>query len=329
MDKLSSMQAFVKVAEANSFSRAASQLGVGCAAVTRSISGLERQLGVRLMERTTRRISLTPAGAAYLECCRNVLAMIEAIESDLAGEALELTGTIRIALSNLHGNHIFGPLLVQFAKLHPGIRFEIRHVDAFSDAVAAEVDIALLVGDERRKAAESVSLGMIGMQLVAAPDYLVQHGWPGHPSELAAHRCLNLSPLPDRPIWRFIEQGVETDYPINPCLNTRSGEGLLEAALSGMGLASLPAEAAAPHLRSGRLEPVLQAFPMAPIEAALAVSSGRLITHRTKALSSFIAGQFAAAGRAGAGAGTSAPLRRPYVPVPRTSARKLDHEARA
>lgn len=293
MDKLSSMKTFVKVAEVNSFSTAAAQLGVGCAAVTRSISSLESQLGVRLLERTTRRISLTPAGAAYLECCRNVISMIEATESDLAGDAQVLSGTIRVAISHLHGNRIFGPLLVKFAKLHPGIRLELQHFDLFSETVAAEVDVALLVGDERKKARDSVSLGVIGMQLAASPEYVAQYGVPAHPGELSAHRCLNLASLPARPVWKFAENGQMVDYVVNACLSTRSGDVLLEAALSGLGLACLPEEVVAPYVKARSLQPVLRSWSLASLEAALSVSTDKLVTHRTKSLCVFLSTQFA------------------------------------
>lgn len=293
MDKISSMNAFIKVAESSSFSQAATQLGVGSGAVTRSISSLERRLGVKLMERTTRRISLTPAGEAYLECCKNVLGMIESAEFEIGGHSTVLTGLIRIGLSNLHGNRMFGPLLTKFAKINPGIKFDIRYFDLYNHVTASEVDIAFLISDEKRKFPESLSLGVIPMQLVASPDYLSRYGRATHPVDLLRHRCLDLSPQQSKPVWQFVDNGLMTDYPVNSCLSTRNGDGLLQAALDGLGIACLPAEIAGTHLQSGVLKTLLDEFPLAPLEASIALAPSKLASHRTKALVAFASTEFA------------------------------------
>lgn len=293
MDKISSMNAFIKVAESSSFSQAATQLGVGSGAVTRSISSLERRLGVKLMERTTRKVSLTPAGEAYLECCKNVLGMIETAEYEIGGHSIELTGLIRVGLSNLHGNRLFGPLLTKFARINPGIKFDLTYFDLYNHFTSSEVDIAFLISDEKRKLPESLSLGVIQMQLLASPDYLSRYGQVTHPVDLLRHRCLNLSPQPSRPVWQFVENGVMTDYVVNACLNTRNGDGLLQAALDGLGIACLPSEIAVAHLKSGALETVLDEFPLAPLEASIALAPSKLASHRTKALVAFASTEFA------------------------------------
>lgn len=293
MDKISSMNAFIKVAESSSFSQAATQLGVGSGAVTRSISGLERRLGVKLMERTTRRISLTPAGEAYLESCKKVLSMIESAEYEIGGHSIELSGLIRVGLPNLHGNRMFAPLLTKFAKINPGIKFDILYFDLYNHVASSEVDIAFLISDEKRKFPESLSLGMMQMQLVASPDYHSRYGRAMHPVDLLRHRCLNLSPQPSKPVWQFVENGQITDYMVNACLNTRNGDGLLQAALDGLGIACLPSEIAGPYVQSGLLETVLDAFSLAPLEASMALAPNKIASHRTKALVAFASTEFA------------------------------------
>ncbi len=293
MDKLSSMKVFIRVVEANSFSLAATQLGIGSAAVTRSIASLEKSLGVKLMERTTRRISLTAAGAAYLDCCRKVLRMIESTESDLAGQTLALSGPIRVGLSNFHGHRIFAPTLMRFAKAHPGIALELLHVDTLADALALDADITLHVCGERRLPYQAVSLGPVEMALVGAPDYFERHGRPAHPVDLVGHRCLNLSLQPNRPVWQFIEEGVIVAYPVNACLNTRNGDGLIDAAVAGLGMACIPVDAVSSHLLNGSLQTALEAYPLAPCEASLTIAADKLVMQRTKVLAGFIAEQFA------------------------------------
>lgn len=292
MDKLSSMNAFVKVAESNSFSLAATKLGIGYSAITRAISGLERNLGVPLFERSTRRIALTSVGETYLDFCRQVLDTIESTESGLSSERFELTGAIHVGLSNFHGNRIFGPLLMTFAKSHQGIKLEILHFDRPIDVIRAEVDIALLVSDKRSKPRDAISLSQIHMQLVATPEYLTQYGVPMNPGELSAHRCLNLAVKSSKPIWQFIEQGAIKDFRVNSFLNTRNGDGLLDAALSGLGLACLPTKLIKSYLQEGKLEAVLADFTLAPLEISQLVPSDKLVTYRTKALAEHISEHF-------------------------------------
>lgn len=292
MDKLSSMNAFVKVVEANSFSRAATQLGIGYSAITRAISGLERQLGVQLLERSTRRIALTSVGEMYLDCCRHVLGTIESTEYDLSAERIELNGVIHIGLPNLHGNRIFGPLLMNFAKAHQGIRLEVLNFDQLTDEVRFKVDITLLVSEERSKPLDTLSLGQMHMQMVAAPEYLTQFGYPMNLDELSAHRCLNSAANSSKPIWRFIERGAFKDVRVSPFLNTRNGDGLLDAALSGLGLACLPTKLINTYLQERKLMAVLAEFPVAPLEVSQLVSSDKLVTNRTKVLAKYISEHF-------------------------------------
>lgn len=294
MDKIASMGAFIKVAESNSFSLAAHQLGVGSSSVTRSISALERRLGVKLLERTTRKISLTPAGEVYLECCKNVLGMIESAESDIAGRSLELSGMIRAGVSTLHGNSIFGPALTRFAKLNPRITLDIVSFDAYSLATPAELDMVLMVSSGRKRPADSVPLGTLPMTMVAAPEYLAAWPRPLVIADLGRHRCLNLSPEPKRPVWQFSIGGEMVDCPINPCMYTRNGDSLMAAVLEGLGLACLPGKLVAPHLQAGKLERVLAEYPLVPLELSMQLSSTKLLSHRTRSLAEFLTKAFSA-----------------------------------
>ena len=293
MDKISSMNAFVKVVESRSFSLAATQLGVGNAAVTRSISNLEKMLGVKLMERTTRRLSLTPAGKAYLECCRNVLGIIDSIEAEISGDLMQLAGSIRVGLSNVYGNRFFGSLLTKFAKIHPGIRLDVLYFDLYNQTTASEVDIAFLVSEEKRKSPDIRSLGTINLQLFVAPEYIARHGRPSTPVDLIGHRCLTLSPQPAKPVWRFVEDDYVTDYRVNSCLSTTNGDGLLQATLEGLGIACLPSELACPYLQEGVLETVLDEFSLVPLEVSMALPRAKMTTYQTKAMVAFASEEFA------------------------------------
>jgi DNA-binding transcriptional LysR family regulator len=292
MDKISSMNAFIKVVESRSFSGAAMKLGVSCSAVTRSISNIEMRLGVKLMERTTRRISLTPAGESYLSSCKNVLSMIESAEFDISGRLFELTGTIQVGLSNFHGSRLFSPLLTKFAKIHPGVQFDIRFFDLYDQVIASETDIVFLISDKKGKFPESVSLGVIPMQLVASPKYISQRGSVTDPADLLRHQCLNLSSQPTKAVWQFIENSLINDYVVNSYISTRNGDNLLQMSLDGFGIICLPKEIAKPYLESGALLTVLDDYSLAPLEASIAMSRTKLTYQRTKALSAFASNEF-------------------------------------
>jgi DNA-binding transcriptional LysR family regulator len=288
MDKLSSMGVFVKVAEANSFKNAANQMGISYSVVTRSIANLEKHLGVKLLERTTQSVALTNAGSIYLDKCRNLLGLMDSIESDIAQVELEIEGVIKIGLLKYYSSKVIAPLLTGFVKNHTRIRLEIVDFDSYSKTIGIESDLVVLTSDDNRRIRGAQLLGNLPMTLVASPDYVTKRGQPKELEELTTHACLNLSSHLNRPAWYFLENNHLTEYAINPYLTSHDCDILLEAVLGGLGIACIPQNLAQPYLDSSRLVQVLTEFKLNPLSIYMLYSAHKSVNKKTQTLIDYL-----------------------------------------
>jgi DNA-binding transcriptional LysR family regulator len=288
MDKLSSMGVFVKVAEANSFKNAANQMGISYSVVTRSIANLEKHLGVKLLERTTQSVALTNAGSIYLDKCRNLLGLMDSIESDIAQVELEIEGVIKIGLLKYYSSKVIAPLLTGFVKNHTRIRLEIVDFDSYSKTIGIESDLVVLTSDDNRRIRGAQLLGNLPMTLVASPDYVTKRGQPKELEELTTHACLNLSSHLNRPAWFFLENNHLTEYAINPYLTSHDCDILLEAVLGGLGIACIPQNLAQPYLDSSRLVQVLTEFKLNPLSIYMLHSAHKSVNKKTQTLIDYL-----------------------------------------
>jgi DNA-binding transcriptional LysR family regulator len=288
MDKLSSMGVFVKVAEANSFKNAANQMGISYSVVTRSIANLEKHLGVKLLERTTQSVALTNAGSIYLDKCRNLLGLMDSIESDIAQVELEIEGVIKIGLLKYYSSKVIAPLLTGFVKNHTRIRLEIVDFDSYSKTIGIKSDLVVLTSDDNRRIRGAQLLGNLPMTLVASPDYVTKRGQPKELEELTTHACLNLSSHLNRPAWYFLENNHLTEYAINPYLTSHDCDILLEAVLGGLGIACIPQNLAQPYLDSSRLVQVLTEFKLNPLSIYMLHSAHKSVNKKTQTLIDYL-----------------------------------------
>lgn len=288
MDRLAAMQTFVRVAEAGSFTAVADQLNVARSAVTRQIAALEAHLGVKLMARSTRRLSLTSAGATYLEQCRDILDRIDEAESDLAGERQTLRGAIRTTVPLTFGLLHLTPLILEFSKAHPDIRIDLDFNDRRVNLIEEAMDLALRITDRLPETTVARRLTTCRSVALASPAYLKLHGEPKHPDELAQRACLAYS-LTSRSSWTFIIEGVPHAVEIGGPITANNGNALQEAAIQGMGIVYQPTFIAADAIRRGELVPILKKFP-APVLGMFAVFPGtRFVPQRVRAFVDFLA----------------------------------------
>ena len=295
MDKLNAMQLFVRVAETGSFTAVADQLDVARSVVTRQISALEKQLGIKLMTRSTRSLTLTTAGSAYLEKCRVILNMVDAAESSLWEEKTEPRGRIRLGLPLSFGLQRLMPALLEFAETHPHIELVMDFSDRRSKLIEEGIDVSIRItsrlepGDIVRKLGESQLL------TVASPDYLAQHGRPRHPRDLTHHACLVYSQDFQSTTWRYgaPKNARKKEGPISvtvrPRLAANNGEALLQAAAQGLGLTRPPDFMAQPYLDNGSVVPVLSDFAPEPLGIYAVLPSNRYVPHRVSVLIHFLA----------------------------------------
>ena len=184
MDRLQAMHLFVRVAELSSFSAVAQQMGLARSAVTRQIAALEQHLGIKLMVRSTRRLMLTSAGAAYLEKCRVILNLVEAAETGVAEERQTPRGMIRISLPLTYGLMRVAPILLDFARRYPEVQLDMDYTDRRVNLIEEAIDLSVRITSRLGATEIARRIGSSQMHAVASPAYLAEHGMPRHPTEL-------------------------------------------------------------------------------------------------------------------------------------------------
>lgn len=291
MDRLDAMQLFVRVAELGSFAAAAQQTGVARSAVTRQIAGLEAHLGIKLMARSTRRLTLTSAGTAYLEKCRVILNLVEAAETGVAEDRQAPRGSIRISLPLSYGLKRLAPLLLDFSRRYPEVVLDMDYSDRRINLIEEGIDLAIRVtrrldaGDVARRISSS------RMVVLAAPDYLSRHGAPRSPAELAHHVCLGYTNAGSSMAWQFIVDGQLESFQVRSHLNANNGEVLTEAAAQGLGITCQPDFIAESFLASGRVLEILSGFPCPELGIYAMLPSNRHVPHRVRVLMDTLAEQ--------------------------------------
>lgn len=288
MDRLAAMQTFVRVAEAGSFTAVADQMNVARSAVTRQIAALEAHLGVKLMARSTRRLSLTEAGATYLEECRAILDRIAEAEGGLAGERQTLRGTIRTTVPLSFGLLHLTSLILDFSQAHPDIRIDLDFNDRRVNLIEEGMDLGLRITDRLPDTTVARHLTTCRSVVAAAPDYLRQHGEPRHPDELAQHDCLAYS-LTSRSSWTFLVDGRPHAVEIRGPITANNGNALLEAALRGMGILYGPTFIVAEAIRAGTLVPILKDYPLPLLDMFAVFPGNRFVPWRVRSFVDFLA----------------------------------------
>ena len=263
MDRLESMAIFVRVVERGSFAAAAEEFRLTGTMVGHHIRALETRLGGRLLNRTTRRQSLTELGAEYYERCRRILTDVrdaEALGVDLRDEA---RGRLRVASPVSFGVHALAPACIDYREAHPAVDIDLVLSDRAVDLVDEGFDVAVRVGELPDSSLVARPLRPYRSVVCAAPGYVRQHGAPSAPADLTAHRCLGFAhPVAGRH-WRLLGPEGEVVVPVSLALTANNGEALKMSALSGLGIIMQPEVLLADELRTGRLVQVLPGY--API----------------------------------------------------------------
>lgn len=300
MDVFRQIEAFVAVAQAGSYARAAERLQTTRAALSRQVLDLEERLGTRLLHRTTRRLSLTETGAAYLERCRQILDDLRQADAEAGTTTASATGRLRINAPLTFGNLHLAPLWGEFLQLHPAVELDITLTDRVVDLVEEGFDLAVRIATEGRLSGGSLvarRLASDRMVLCAAPRYLRTAPPLAHPRDLAAHAVMAYSGWSGGDIWRFAGPLGETAaVTVNPRLHTNSGDTCRAAALAAQGIVWQPAFLIGADLRSGHLVELLPDWQGPPL-AVHAVWPGRHhLPGKVRAMVDFLADAFAQPG---------------------------------
>lgn len=290
---LHDMALFVEVARTGNFSRAATRLGVPGATLSRRIANLERALGVRLFDRTTRRVELSDAGQRYFARCAHLVDEALLAQQVLRDSAVAPTGHVRVTMPVDLGVFVIGPLLPEFARQFPGISFDLDLSPRHSDLVREHVDLAIRLGQVTHDSAVTRRIDTIAQALFAAPAYLERYGRPAEPADLARHECIVVRHSKPHAQWTLVRDG----QPVTVGVHGRfmlNNQGLMRVLTErGMGIGALAPVLVREAVAQGRLEPLLSewALPALPIQA---VTASRLQVASVKALVDFLAARLAA-----------------------------------
>ena len=294
MNQLQAMRVFVKVVELNSFGLAGKQLGISAAATSRSISILEAHLNMRLINRSTRSLTLTEAGREYLSGCQAVIGKLDEIEMNLVHASREPSGTLLIASSTAFALSTLAPILQAYRAQFPKVNFDVRLFDTPIDFIEGGFDVCFAT--EKRLPSSSLvsrALTTISEVAVASPDYLVRHGRPLSPADLANHDLLTTSDGGPRQ-WELHD--TSGTYRVLPrgLLTTTSSEMVRQSVLAHMGIAVLPRPLVEPDLASGALETVLTGFTLSgeAREVAMVYSGRRYLSAKTRSFIDFVVAHF-------------------------------------
>ncbi|MEJ5978993.1 LysR family transcriptional regulator [Novosphingobium sp. PS1R-30] len=290
-DRARALEIFAAVVDHGSFSAAGRLLGLTPSAVSRAIDRIETRLGVRLLLRSTRALSLTAEGQAYLLSARRILADLDDAEQQIADQGAP-RGRLRVSAALSHGRLCIVPLLGEFVRLYPHILVDIALTDTLIDVAAGQADVAIRFGPLADSTLTARKLGENRRVIVASPDYLARHGTPRSPEDLLAHNCLNFDFRRAEPVWPFVRDGEEFCLPMHGNLEANNGETLGQLAAIGVGIARVGAFSVAPELADGRLVPILEQFNPGDIELVHAVFVGGANTPaRVRAFVDFLAGR--------------------------------------
>ena len=260
MDKLFEMKAFVAVADAGSFVKAAETLDVSKAAISRHVAELESRLGVRLLHRTTRKLSLTPEGDVFVARCRELLDGVDEAEAEITSKSGEASGLLRINVPFSFGLLHLAPLWPAFMAQHPKVTLDVTLADRVVDLVEEGFDMAVRIARLPNSSLVSRRLTSTRMVLCASPAYLQARGHPGHPSELAGHDVLAYSLFSMGDQWDFTGPEGGASVRVTPRMRTNSGDTCRLAALRHQGIVLQPSFLVGPDLLAGTLVEVMPAW---------------------------------------------------------------------
>jgi DNA-binding transcriptional LysR family regulator len=293
MENLADIAVFVRVVERGSFTLAAGELGLSRAAVSKYVSRLEERLGARLLNRTTRRLSLTEAGATLFEASRGAIERIDEAEAAVARFQAAPRGRLRVSAPMSFGILHLGPAIADFAREYPAISLDIRLDDRFVNLVEDGIDVAVRIGVLTDSSLVARKLGTTRAVACASPAYLSQHGEPETPEDLASHNGLVYSYLSTANVWRFASRdGREIPVAVTGSLRINNGIVLAEAAVAGHGVLVAPSFYVAPLLRSGRLRRILTAYGLPELGIYAVYPERTHVPPKVRAFVDFLAKRF-------------------------------------
>lgn len=296
MDRFAAYRTFAQVVESGSFARAAEKLDLSTTAVSRQVSDLEAHLQTRLLNRTTRKLSLTETGTAFLARCVQLLHDLEEAEAEASKAAVEPRGTIRLTAPMTFGVRHLAPQLAGFLAAHPGVKFDVQLSDRLVDLVEEGFDLGIRIGGTGGENLVARRLGETRLVPCASPEYLEKHGAPKTPADLARHNCFTYEYAEPGNQWRFVDaKGAEHKVRVAGTLHTNNGDLLADAAVRGVGIVCEPDFVVGPEIEAGRLVPVLKDYSIPPLPIYAVYPTRRHLSAKVRVFLDFLSERLARA----------------------------------
>src|SRR5258706_10969317 len=296
MDRFAAIQVFAQVVASGSFAKAADRLSLSTSAASRHVAELESHLQTRLLNRTTRRVSLTESGRAFYERSVQLLADLAEAEQEASSAAVVPRGTIRLTTAVNFGVRHIGPAIAEFLARHREVRFDVSLSDRVVDLVEEGFDLAIRIGPPGADNLVARKLGETRLVPGASPQYLAQHGAPKTPEDLAQHDCFTYEYVSPRHGWRFRDRSdAEGSVRVPGGRHANNGDLLAEVAAQGAGIVFEPAFIVGPEVRAGRLVPLLQDFVPPPVPIYALYPSRKHLSAKVRRFVEFLVARFSSA----------------------------------
>ena len=292
MDRLTAMQVFVEVAQSGSFSATADKLDMSRAMVTRYVGELEQWLGARLLQRTTRSVTLTDAGENCLRRSQQMLALMDNVEEETSSQDGALRGQLRITCSMSLAYAQMATAVVAFLKLYPQLKIDLNASEGALNLVEARIDLAIRISAEPDPTLIGRVLAPCTSVLVASPGYLAAQGVPKLPADLPAHRCMTYANF-GKSVWKFRRGAEQSQVSVGSYFSANEVTVLLQAALAGGGITLQPTYLANPHLRDGSLQAVLPEWTLPDMAIYALYPSRKHLSPAVRAFLDFLVARFA------------------------------------
>jgi DNA-binding transcriptional LysR family regulator len=289
MDRLDAMATFLAAVETGSLSGASRRLGMPLATVSRKVSDLEAHLRTRLVNRTSRRLTLTDAGRSYIAACRQILEQVDEAERAAAGEYSAPRGDLAITAPIVFGRLHVLPIVLDFLKAYPEIDIRLMLADAMVNLQEDPVDLAVRIGELQDSSLIAIRVGAIGRVICASPAYFAERGTPAAPADLARHDCITFAGLGSPNEWTFASGASTVTVRIHSRLVVNTAEGATDAAIAGVGITRLLSYQVADAVRAGLLTLALDDFAAAPSPVSLIYPGGGLVPLKLRAFLDFAA----------------------------------------
>lgn len=282
MDKFAAMKTFVHIVEAGSLTNAANSLDTSLPTVVRTLAALERELGVTLLKRTTRRIHLTDEGTQYLERCRDILAATQEAEDLLVARRTEPVGKLSVTASVAFGRRYLTPIIYGFLQRYPKVSADVLLVDRVVDLIDEGMDAAIRIAHLRDSSIVAIEVGRVRRVVCASEKYLRRHGVPQAPSDIRAHRCIRHLGLSPRNEWHFHVGNRQQAIPIDSVFTCNEIDGAVDACIEGLGLGMFLSYMVAPYRKAGQLKYVLEEFETEPMPVQVVYPQTRLMSNKVR-----------------------------------------------